>query len=234
MGDHLILPGDPPIALDIRPSARARRLSLRVSRLDGRVTLTLPKGASRRHALSFVEDKADWIRRHLADRPDAEVPMPGTRLPFRGTDHPVVTGPGRSVRLADGRIEVPHHDPARTPARLMAFLKHEARAALAEAVDRHAATLAVTPARLTLRDTRSRWGSCTTKGDLMFSWRLVMAPPEVLDYVAAHEVAHLEHMNHSARFWALTKRLFPETDRAEAWLKQHGRDLHRYGRVAAG
>ena len=133
MGEHLILPGDPPIALDIRPSARARRLSLRVSRLDGRVTLTLPKGASRRHALSFVEDKADWIRRHLADRPDAEVPMPGGLLPFRGTDHPVVTGAGRSVRLVGGRIEVPHRDPERTPARLMAFLKHEARAALAEA-----------------------------------------------------------------------------------------------------
>ncbi|MCB1348054.1 MAG: M48 family metallopeptidase [Maritimibacter sp.] len=228
MGDHLILPGDPPIALDIRPSARARRLSLRVSRLDGRVTLTLPKGASRRHALSFVEDKADWIRRHLADRPDAEVPMPGTRLPFRGTDHPVVTGPGRSVRLADGRIEVPHHDPARTPARLMAFLKHEARAALAEAVDRHAATLAVTPARLTLRDTRSRWGSCTTKGDLMFSWRLVMAPPEVLDYVAAHEVAHLIEMNHSRAFWTTVARTCPGYEAPRRWLKQNAEALHRF------
>ena len=78
MGEQVILDGDPPIALDIKPSTRARRLSLRVSRLDGRVTLTLPHGASRRHALAFVEDKADWIRRHLADRPDAETPMPGT------------------------------------------------------------------------------------------------------------------------------------------------------------
>ena len=228
MSEQLILPGDPPIALDIKPSARARRLSLRVSRLDGRVTLTLPHGASRRHALAFVEDKADWIRRHLADRPDVEIPMPGSRLPVNGTDHTVVTGPGRSVRLQDGEIVVPHHDPERTPARLMAFLKHEARAALAEAVDRHAATLGVTPAKLTLRDTRSRWGSCSARGDLMFSWRLVMAPPEVLDYVAAHEVAHLVEMNHSRAFWNTVARTCSGYEPPRRWLKHNAEALHRF------
>jgi len=228
MGEHLILPGDPPIALDIKPSARARRLSLRVSRLDGRVTLTLPHGASRRHALAFVEDKADWIRRHLADRPDAQVPMPGRTLPVHGTDHPIVTGPGRSVHLAAGEVVVPHRDPDRTPARLMAFLKLEARAALAEAVDRHAAALAVTPARLTLRDTRSRWGSCSARGDLMFSWRLVMAPRDVLDYVAAHEVAHLVEMNHSQAFWNTVARTCPGYEAPRRWLRQNAETLHRY------
>ena len=228
MNDQVILPGDPPIALDIRPSARARRLSLRVSRLDGRVTLTLPHGASSRHALAFVEDKADWIRRHLADRPDAETPMPGTTLPFQGSAHRIVTGPGRSVRRAGDTIEVPHRDPARTPARLMAFLKHEARAALAQSVDRHAATLAVTPGKLTLRDTRSRWGSCTTRGDLMFSWRLIMAPPEVLDYVAAHEVAHLIEMNQSRAFWDTVARTCPGYEPPKRWLKQNAEALHRY------
>ena len=228
MGEQLLLPGDPPIALDIRPSARARRLSLRVSRLDGRVTLTLPHGASRRHALAFVEDKADWIRRHLADRPDLRRPMPGTTLPFRGTDHPIMTGPGRSVRLQDQTIEVPHRDPERTPARLMAFLKHEARAALAPAVDRHAASLGVTPTRLTLRDTRSRWGSCSARGDLMFSWRLVMAPPEVLDYVAAHEVAHLVEMNHSRAFWDTVARTCPGYEAPRRWLKDNAEALHRF------
>jgi len=228
MGEHLILPGDPPIALDIRSSARARRLSLRVSRLDGRVTLTLPHGASRRHALAFVEDKADWIRRQLADRPDAEVPMPGRALPFHGTDHPIVAAGGRTVRLSGGQIEVPHRDPDRTPARLMAFLKTEARAALAEAVDRHAATLAVTPARLTLRDTRSRWGSCSARGDLMFSWRLVMAPPAVLDYVAAHEVAHLVEMNHSRAFWNTVARTCPDFEAPRKWLRQNTEALHRF------
>jgi len=228
MGEQVILAGDPPIALDIKPSARARRLSLRVSRLDGRVTLTLPHGASRRHALAFVEDKADWIRRHLADRPDLERPMPGTVLPFRGTDHRVTTGPGRSVRLEIGAIEVPHRDPERTPARLMAFLKTEARTALAQAVDHHAAVLGVTPAKLTLRDTRSRWGSCSERGDLMFSWRLVMAPPEVLDYVAAHEVAHLVEMNHSRAFWTTVARTCPGYETPRRWLKQNAEALHRF------
>ena len=228
MGEKVILPGDPPIALDIKPSSRARRLSLRVSRLDGRVTLTLPPGASRRHALAFVEDKADWIRRHLADRPDAERPMPGATLPFRGADHTVTTGPGRSVRLSNGAIEVPHRDPEHTPARLMAFLKHQARGALVEAVDRHAATLGVSPAKLTLRDTRSRWGSCSVRGDLMFSWRLVMAPPEVLDYVAAHEVAHLVEMNHSRAFWDTVARTCPGFEAPRRWLKQNAEALHRF------
>lgn len=228
MGEQVILPGDPPIALELKPSARARRLSLRVSRLDGRVTLTLPKGASRRHALAFVEDKADWIRRHLADRPDVAVPMPGTTLPFRGTDHAITTGTGRSVVLRDGAIEVPHRDPDRTPVRLMAFLKLQARAALVEAVDRHAATLGVSPGALTLRDTRSRWGSCTARGDLMFSWRLIMAPEAVLDYVAAHEVAHLVEMNHSAAFWATVARTCPGYEPPRLWLKRNAEDLHRY------
>ncbi|PIE06623.1 MAG: zinc metalloprotease [Rhodobacterales bacterium] len=228
MGEQVILPGDPPIALDIRPSARARRLSLRVSRLDGRVTLTLPEGASRRHALGFAEDKAEWIRRQLADRPGAERPMPGGVLPFAGVDHQIVTGPGRGVRRVGGTIELPGRDPERSPARLLAFLKAEARGALAEAVDRHATTLGVSPKKLTLRDTRSRWGSCSAKGDLMFSWRLIMAPPEVLDYVAAHEVAHLLEMNHSRAFWATVARTCPGYEAPKRWLRQKGEALHRY------
>jgi predicted metal-dependent hydrolase len=83
-----------------------------------------------------------------------------------------------------------------------------------------------------LRDTTSRWGSCSSQGSLNFSWRLILAPAYVLDYLAAHEVAHLVHMNHSARFWKLTRKLCAETDRAEAWLKAHGKDLHRYGSSA--
>lgn len=228
MGEQLILPGEPPIALDIRPSARARRLSLRVSRLDGRVTLTLPHGASRRHALAFVEDRADWIRRHLAERPDIETPMPGRALPLRGVEHAIVTGATRGVRAVGETIEVPHRDPERTPARLMAFLKTEARSDLAASVDHHAATLGVRPSKLTLRDTRSRWGSCTTKGDLMFSWRLVMAPAEVLDYVAAHEVAHLVEMNHSRAFWNTVARTCPGYEAPRRWLKQNAEALHRF------
>ncbi|MDX7950682.1 M48 family metallopeptidase, partial [Lichenihabitans sp. Uapishka_5] len=108
----------------------------------------------------------------------------------------------------------------------------EARRALVEATDRHAARVKRPVAGLTLRDTRSRWGSCTARGRLNFSWRLILAPPGVLDYLAAHEVAHLVHMNHSDRFWALARELAPQIDEAEAWLRQHGAKLHHYGAPA--
>ena len=100
-----------------------------------------------------------------------------------------------------------------------------ARERLTSAVAAYAETLGRPFGRITLRDPRSRWGSCSSKGDLMFSWRLIMAPPEVLDYVAAHEVAHLAEMNHSDRFWAVCRRLCPETDKHRRWSKQNGAEL---------
>lgn len=160
MDEQVILDGDPPIALVLKPSARARRLSLRVSRLDGRVTLSLPRGASRRHALAFAAEKADWIRRQLATQPITIRPMPGGTLRFRGEALEIVTHDGRGVRLADGRLAVPARDPDRTPARLMAFLKTHARDALAGAAGHYAEALGRPHGRITLRDTRSRWGSC--------------------------------------------------------------------------
>jgi predicted metal-dependent hydrolase len=120
-------------------------------------------------------------------------------------------------------------DLSHVPRRVADFLKREARRDLDAAVARHCKALGLAARRITLRDTTSRWGSCSTTGALNFSWRLILAPPFVLDYLAAHEVAHLAHMNHSAMFWRVTRRLFPETDRAEAWLKAHGSGLHRFG-----
>ena len=113
--------------------------------------------------------------------------------------------------------------------RVADFLKREARKDIEAAVARHAERLGVSPRRIALRDTASRWGSCSSTGRLNFSWRLILAPPEMLDYLAAHEVAHIVHMNHSPVFWKLTRRLFPETERAEAWLRRHGAGLHRFG-----
>jgi len=228
MGEQVLLPGDPPIELILKPSARARRISLRVSRLDGRVTLTLPRGASRRQALAFAAEKAPWIRSQIAAHPGEVRPMPGSTLPFRGESVPVESHDGRSVRFADGRIEVPARDLERTPARLAAFLKHHARLTLSEAAQRHAEALGRPHGRITIRDTRSRWGSCSASGDLMFSWRLIMAPPEVLDYVAAHEVAHLAEMNHSPAFWARVEELFPGYAVPRRWLRQNAQTLHRY------
>jgi predicted metal-dependent hydrolase len=228
MGEEVILDGDPPIALTLKPSSRAKRLSLRVSRLDGRVTLTLPRGASRRHALAFAEEKSDWIRHQVGTQPESLMPMPGTRLMFRGEELAIEPHPGRVVRLQAGRIEVPANDPARTPARLAAFLKHHARLALVEASGRHAERLGQRHGKITLRDTRSRWGSCSSRGDLMYSWRLIMAPPEVLDYVAAHEVAHLVEMNHSRAFWNTVAQTFPDYAGPRRWLRDNASTLHRY------
>ena len=135
----------------------------------------------------------------------------------------------RAGRKRDGPLicvsgELPH-----IARRVADFLKREARKDLEAAVARHAARLSVKPRGVVLRDTASRWGSCSSTGRLNFSWRLILAPPYVLDYLAAHEVAHIVHMNHSPLFWKLTRRLFPETERAEAWLKTHGAALHRFG-----
>ncbi|MDQ2089760.1 M48 family metallopeptidase [Marimonas arenosa] len=222
-----VLPGEPPVEITLRRSARARRISLRVSGVDGRVTLTLPKGASEREALEFAGEKASWLRGHLERRPDEVRVAHGAELPFRGQTLSVVSGPGRAVRLGSREIAVPGA-PDRVGARVLGFLKEAARARLAEASDRHAAALGRSYARLTLRDTRSRWGSCSAHGGLMYSWRLIMAPDSVLDYVAAHEVAHLEEMNHSAQFWAVVDRLYGDHGEPRRWLRENGAALHRY------
>lgn len=226
MSNH-VLGGEPPIEVILKRSARARRFSLRVSSIDGRVTLTLPNGANKAEALGFAETKADWIRAHLARRPPEVAAEIGAVLPFRGTSRRVVAGSSRSVQLGTTEISVPG-DPVRSAARLKAFYREEARARLTESSDRYAAALGLGYGRLTLRDPRSRWGSCSSKGNLMFSWRLVMAPDDVLDYVAAHEVAHLAEMNHSPRFWAEVQRLYGDHAEARRWLKSEGIGLHRY------
>ncbi|MCR9151451.1 MAG: M48 family metallopeptidase [Rhodobacteraceae bacterium] len=221
------LPGEPPVAVLLRRSARARRLSLRVSRLDGRVTLTIPAGASEAEAAAFARSKADWVRAARA-RAAPVVPVGhGTVLPVAGRPLAVTPAPVRAARIEAAALLVPS-DPARAGPRVAAFLKHVARAALAEAADRHSAALGRPHAGIVLRDTRSRWGSCTHEGRLMFSWRLAMAPPEVLDYVAAHEVAHLQEMNHSPAFWSVVARLLPDHARHRRWLRHEGDALMRY------
>ncbi|MDR5651725.1 M48 family metallopeptidase [Ruixingdingia sedimenti] len=220
------LPGLPEVEITLRRSARARRISLRVSSLDGRVTLTLPARARESEGMAFLRDRADWIRAALARVPPPRAPGPGGILPIEGRGVPVLAGPARGpVRVTPEGLVVPG-DPALAGPRIAAFLKALARGRLASACDRHAAALGRPYSRLVLRDTRSRWGSCTTAGVLMFNWRLVMAPPEVLDYVAAHEVAHLAEMNHSPAFWAVVARLMPQHAAPRAWLRAEGNALH--------
>lgn len=226
MSDH-ILHGNPPIPLTLRRNARARRITLRVSGVDGKVTLTLPTRVKTAEALAFAEEKADWLRSHLENKVDFIRIEHGSELPIRGVQHIVAQGAGRKIAIENGQILVP--GPAdRVGTRLGASLKAMARDTLAAASDRFAQDLGRAYSRLTLRDTTSRWGSCTAQGGLMYSWRLILAPPTVLDYVAAHEVAHLAEMNHSPAFWTLVQDLYPDYEAPRQWLRTHGSGLHRY------
>jgi predicted metal-dependent hydrolase len=224
---QIIQLGRPPIEVTVKRSARARRLSLRVSGMDGKVSLTLPRSASSREANAFLQDKEEWIRTHLeAKQPLVDVSL-GASVPVEGALRQVVASSNRTVRLHPGRIDVPA-GADHAGARVRAFLKTLARDRLADASAQYAERLGREFGRITLRDTRSRWGSCTSEGNLMYSWRLIMAPTEVLDYVAAHEVAHLVEMNHSPAFWSTVAELMPDYQARRSWLRAEGAALHRY------
>jgi predicted metal-dependent hydrolase len=221
----IILDNAPEVQVSMRRSARARRISLRVSSIDGRVTLTLPLGTPERLGRAFAEEKARWLREAVG-RVEAPIRVAiGSTLPIAGREFPVVAGQGRAARLLASAIEAP---PGRAGPTIEALLKSLARERLTSSVDRYARDLGKLPGRITLRDTRSRWGSCSSEGNLMFSWRLILAPPKVLDYVAAHEVAHLKHMDHSPAFWGAVEDLFPDHRTERDWLRRNGAALQRY------
>ncbi|WGV17896.1 M48 family metallopeptidase [Fuscovulum ytuae] len=222
-----VLPGSPPVEIVLKRSARARRFSLRVSRLDGRVTLSLPARAREAEAMAFARSQEGWLRETLAGMPTREGVGIGSVIPVEGRLLRLVASTGRGVRMEGEALLVPG-DPAQAGARVGAFLKALARDRLVAASDRHAGVIGRRVERVTLRDTRSRWGSCAADGALMYSWRLVMAPPAVLDYVAAHEVAHLVEMNHSPRFWAVVERLYPGWQVQRKWLHAEGQALHGF------
>lgn len=224
-----VLPGDPPVEVHLRRSAQVRRFSLRVSRLDGRVTLSLPARAREAEAMAFLAAQEDWLRRTLSRMEGGQGVRvaPGVALPVEGRLLRLEPAGGRAIRVEDDRLLVPG-DPAQAGARVAAWLKVLARDRLALASARYAGQVGRSFARLALRDTRSRWGSCSHEGTLMYSWRLVMAPPPVLDYVAAHEVAHLVEMNHSDAYWAVVERICPGWQRHRSWLRDRGGELHRF------
>ncbi len=219
---------DRPVAL--RRNARARRLSLRLDPTSGEVVVVAPPRVPAQVIADFVNRHAEWVRRRRAAMPVRMPFLPGVEIPILGVPHRIAHDPaaGRGVRCADGELRI--GGPAEhLGARLAAWLRAEARRQLLLRSRAAALRLGVTVAAVTVRDTRSRWGSCASSGRLSYSWRLLLAPESVLDYVVAHEVAHLVEMNHSARFWAVVDRLHPDADRCRAWLKARGQDLHLYG-----
>ena len=237
-----ILPAVLPVALAgrvvevrLRVNARARRMTLRLPIGTAGPVITVPPRVSEAVVRGFLDSHREWLETRLARRPAATPFADGAEIPFRGTPHRIVHD-GRlrgGVRTAAGQdgasLIVVSGEPSVLARRVSLFLRREAEAALKEAVHRHTAALGVTAAAVRIRDTTSRWGSCSCDRVLSFSWRVVMAPPFVLNYLVAHEVAHLREMNHSPAFWRIVARLDPQARQGRAWLKQHGPHLHAIG-----
>lgn len=221
-----------PIRVALRRVTQARRFTLRVSATTGEVVLTLPRRASLTEALRFADRQSGWIAARLEAVPQTIALEPGAIVPLRDVPHRIVHRPAvriTTIENHDGEYQLVIGGAAsHVGRRVTDFLKQEARRDIEAAVTKYAASLSVRPAGITLKDTKSRWGSCAASRRLAFSWRLVFAPSFVLDYLAAHEVTHLREMNHSARFWRLLNGVCADTDRAEHWLKMNGAKLHRY------
>jgi predicted metal-dependent hydrolase len=220
-----------PVSVVFRRNAAARRLILRLNSEGTAAVVTVPRGVSRAQALDFVQRSTDWLSDHLSKRADNVPLRAGSRIPLRGEDHDishighrrgtVTVDPVARTILVPG--DIPH-----VARRLVDFLKVAARQELTAASRRYAAAMGVTYRRITIRDQKSRWGSCSANGDLSYSWRLILTPPYVLDYVAAHEVAHLVHLNHGRRFWRLVLTHCSDAGRAKKWLKEKGHEVHRF------
>ncbi|MDE0060556.1 MAG: SprT family zinc-dependent metalloprotease [Defluviicoccus sp.] len=219
-------------ALDvaIRRSARARRIQIKIAPVGGAVELVLPPGAEREEGLAFLEAKREWVAARTA-RARPRVPFAdGAALPFLGGTLTVrCADAGRPAAWREGDTLRVSGRPEDLPGRVESWLRGAARAEIAPRVRDKAVRLGARPGRIAVRDTTSRWGSCSAAGNLSFCWRIAMAPVPVLDYVVAHEVAHLAEPNHGARFWAHVGRLCDDPQSARAWLRHNGAVLHRYG-----
>lgn len=219
--------GDPPIKIRIKRSARARRYSLRMSNSTGSVNLTVPRFANLDGAIEFAKMQEGWIRKHLAKRVKPKALNFGSTVLFDGVNCEIRQGAGRSVKYEGGVLYIPGQ-PDMVAAKLRGYFKTMARERMVAASVYYADKLEKPIGRVTIRDTRSRWGSCTSEGNLMYSWRLIMAPKQVQAYVAAHEVCHLVEMNHSQAYWALVAKIFPDYKVKRQWLKKNGAMLHQY------
>jgi len=218
-----------PVTVTVRVNARARSYRLSIPHSGGPL-LTLPPHGKWAEAEAFLLRHHNWLAARLKRAPQATSFGDGGIVPLRGVDHRII-GTGRirgrveAAELEGERVLLVPGDAAHQARRLTDWLKDEALVDLTERTAIHAARLGVTVKSVKMRSQSSRWGSCSSSGNINYNWRLIMAPPFVLDYVAAHEVAHLVEMNHSAAFWATVKRTLPDMDKGRAWLKAHGRKL---------
>jgi hypothetical protein len=213
-----------------RRSSRARRVSLRIDPTGGAVVVTLPTRATRKAGMALLMGHAEWVSNRLAALPEAITFTEGAAIPIVGIPHRIrhdLSARGGAF-LLDQELHVTGA-PEFLSRRVRDFLRQEARRRLGALVSAKAALIGIVPKRVTMKDTTSRWGSCAPDKSLALSWRLVMAPAFVQDYVVAHEVAHLRHMNHGPNFWSLVDELTPHTKAAIPWLRAEGVRLLRIG-----
>lgn len=221
------------VAVAVRTNARARSYRLSIPHSGGPV-LTMPPHGRWPDAEAFLLRQTNWLAARL---PRAAAPIafaPGSIVPLRGVDHLIMaSGKTRGrVEIAEveaGQVLIVPGDPEHQARRLTDWFKQQAELDLNRQSAIHAARLGVGVRSLKLRSQTTRWGSCSSNGNLSFNWRLILAPGFVLDYVAAHEIAHLVEMNHSPAFWATVAKTLPDMDHGRAWLKAHGRQLMAYG-----
>jgi hypothetical protein len=219
-----------PIPVRWRPSTRAKNASLRICPAGGVVIVTLPPRSGRRVGMALLREHEAWVVEKLAALRPLVAFAPGARFPLGGAPHVIRHEPRlRGGAFLEGKALIVTGAREFLARRARDFLRAEAKRRIAALAAPHAAALGVKPRTIRVKDTRSRWGSCAPDGTLAFSWRLVMAPEWVTDYVVAHEVAHLRELNHSARFWALVAKRTPHRDAAVAWLRAEGPGLLRIG-----
>ncbi len=221
-----------PVSVKLRLNPRARRVIVKVHPSTGEVSVIAPTRRALDHALDFARGHQGWIAQQRARVPMPILLAPGAKLPFRGQTHEIRhgggSGPAPVLRDASAHILWVHGRAEHSQRRLTDFLKREARSLCESRALEYGAQIGVLPSRITMRDTASRWGSCSAARAISFSWRLIFAPDFVRDYVVAHEVAHLKEMNHGPRFWKLVQKLHPQCKEAQEWLRVHGRSLQRY------
>lgn len=219
------------LPLQIIENPRARRLTLRIDAGGSGLRVTIPPGVPSREVDLFLARYEGWLRTRLENTPLDTWVRPGMMLPLRGVAHTIVhDGQKRGnvhavINLAGEAELIVHGDEAHLPRRVADYLKLQARNDILPLVNKHCQTIGRKASAVRFKDTKSRWGSCTSKGVLSFSWRIVMAPSEIIDYLVAHEVAHLAEMNHSPAFWRVCHRLCPQTEQCRDWLKRNGTAL---------
>lgn len=221
------------LPLAIVENARAKRLTLRLQPGARGLKVTVPPGVPQRDVSDFLARHEGWLQSKLILVPDHPVLREGMKVPVRGKPHRIVHMAGRGVTALsedeNGPVITVHGDIRFVSRRISDFLKREARREIEALVEHHTKKVGRRAKAVRFKDTTSRWGSCTSEGNLSFSWRIMMAPPTVINYLVAHECAHLREMNHGPKFWKLCEELCPDTPRAKAWLKKNGSKLQAIG-----